>query len=383
MLSVAGHICVDITPRFDGALDGAVFVPGSLYRVGPAVITNGGVVANTGLAMHRFGNRIAAVAKVGPDELGNICRAYMHRFGLDGELVVADGLSTSYTIVVAPPGSDRLFLQYPGANDRFVAADVREELLARARLLHVGYPSLMEGLYRDAGRELYLLLSRAKERGAMTSLDMAFIDPRSEAAIQDWLAILRRLGPVLDIFLPSYDELFEMVDLPGFLGKRAESLSGGRGGEGVCREHVRTLARIAREAGIGVVGVKCGLDGIYLTTGDRVDPFGTEWRRRELWAESLDLGQAASTTGAGDCAYAGFLTAALRGMGPEDAVLAACVAGAQNVRAVDAYSGLGDWQEVLGMIEGPLPRHELSLGSGWRRGRRRGLWHGPDDGSIS
>ena len=67
-------------------------------------------VANTGLAMHRFDNRIAVVGKVGQDELGQICREYMKRHGLEGEIRIAEGLDTSYSVVVAPPGRDRFFL---------------------------------------------------------------------------------------------------------------------------------------------------------------------------------------------------------------------------------------------------------------------------------
>ena len=372
----AGHLCVDITPLFDRPVAG--FLPGSLHRVGPAVVANGGSVANTGIALHRFGNSVAAVAKVGPDEMGLICRQYMRRFGLDREIRVAEGLTTSYSVVVAPPGSDRFFLHHPGANEHFVAADVPDELMDRARLLHLGYPTLMESLYRDGGRETITLLSRARERGLITSLDMQLMDPASEAAAQDWPAILRRVAPVLDLFLPSFEEVYEMLDLRGFVAARERAAKRGEKlEEAVPVEKVRELAGELHAMGIGAVGVKCGLRGIYLATGDGIPGLSDAWRRRELWAAALAMPRVVSANGAGDCAIAGFLTAVLRGMGPEEALSAACVAGGQNVRAADTTSGLGDWAEVEAMMGPDHPRQRWHPGKGWRESDRPAVWRGP------
>ena len=56
---VAGHLCVDITPEFllkTPAKDvKEVLRPGTLLQVGPVTNSVGGVVANTGLALKKFG----------------------------------------------------------------------------------------------------------------------------------------------------------------------------------------------------------------------------------------------------------------------------------------------------------------------------------------
>ena len=375
---VAGHLCVDITPLFNRETPHLGFLPGSLHRVGPAVFANGGAVANTGLAMHHLGNRIAAVAKVGPDELGGICRHYMARFGLDREIKEHAGLTTSYSVVVAPPGSDRFFLHHPGANEHFTAADVDESLLDRARLLHLGYPTLMESLYRHTGEETHRLLARAKQHGVLTSLDMQLMDPASDAAKQDWAAILGRIAPVLDIFLPSLEELLEMLAFQDYLALLETCRSSGRKMEEIVPpERVRSLATGLLRMGVGMVGVKCGVRGIYLATaGSSV--LGKDWCNRELWAETLAIEEIVSANGAGDCAIAGFLTAALRGMNPENALNAACAAGAQNLRAADAHSGLGDWSEVMRMSSDHARRSNRP-GGDWTPGAAIGIWRGPED----
>ena len=50
---VAGHICLDITPEFTtgGKAVGDILRPGRLVSVGPATVSTGGAVSNTGLTL--------------------------------------------------------------------------------------------------------------------------------------------------------------------------------------------------------------------------------------------------------------------------------------------------------------------------------------------
>ena len=64
---VAGHVSLDVFPALYGPL---TIEPGRLVVVGPAVLSTGGVVANTGGALHRLGVRVGMVAKVGADVFG-------------------------------------------------------------------------------------------------------------------------------------------------------------------------------------------------------------------------------------------------------------------------------------------------------------------------
>ena len=69
---VAGHICVDIIPAWSqtDASFASIFQPGSLNQVGPALISTGGAVSNTGIALHRLGVPVRMMGKVGPDLFG-------------------------------------------------------------------------------------------------------------------------------------------------------------------------------------------------------------------------------------------------------------------------------------------------------------------------
>ena len=55
---VAGHICLDIIPRFTsdaGTQLTDYLAPGRLSEVGPAALSTGGAVSNTGLSLKQIG----------------------------------------------------------------------------------------------------------------------------------------------------------------------------------------------------------------------------------------------------------------------------------------------------------------------------------------
>ena len=65
---VAGHISVDITPVFQSSKKKSisqVLCPGKLIRTGEAVVYTGGVVSNTGLALHKMGANVRLAGKIG------------------------------------------------------------------------------------------------------------------------------------------------------------------------------------------------------------------------------------------------------------------------------------------------------------------------------
>src|SRR5690606_16738276 len=126
-------------------------------------------------------------------------------------MIVVPGEATSYTVVLSPPGQDRIFLHAPGANNTFSAEDVPYERVPAGGIFHFGYPPLMARMYEDGGEGLASIFHRVKEAGAVTSLDMAMPDPKSPSGRADWRAILPRVLPHVDIFLPSVEEMLLML----------------------------------------------------------------------------------------------------------------------------------------------------------------------------
>ncbi len=81
----------------------------------------------------------------------------------------------------------------------------------------------MERLFLDDGEELAAIFERARARGVTTSLDMSLPDPESPSGRVDWDAVLRRVLPNVDLFLPSIEEVLYFLERDAFLQKRAEA----------------------------------------------------------------------------------------------------------------------------------------------------------------
>jgi sugar/nucleoside kinase (ribokinase family) len=299
--------------------------------------------------------------------------------------LVAPGEYSSYTLIFSSPGIDRTFLHYPGPNDTFCAADVPDAGLADARVFHFGYPPLMRRFYLDDGQELEMLLRRARAHGLVTSLDVSRPDPTAEAGKIDWPALLARVLPQVDIFLPSVEEALLMADPARY----ADLEDSGDVSSQVDGDLLSGLAARLLDWGVAVAVLKLGSQGLYLrTTSDaarlrgvtgRLGLDARAWTNREVLAPAFRA-NLVGTTGAGDCAIAGFLTGLLQRQSPEDVLTGAVAVGACNVEAADAVSGVPAWQAVQRRIQAGWEQLPVTLklpGWGWDVGKR--LWIGPRD----
>ncbi|MCG3181538.1 MAG: 2-dehydro-3-deoxygluconokinase [Phycisphaerae bacterium] len=372
---VAGHICLDIIPALPaGAGLADMIVPGRLTAVGPAVTSTGGAVSNTGLALHRLGLPVRLMGKVGDDAIGRTILDLLARrdASLAGGMIVATGQASSYSIVLSPPGADRVFLHCPGANDTFSAHDINYAALAGVRLFHFGYPPIMRRMHADGGGSLASMFTRVRELGATTSLDMAAIDPHSSAALVDWPALLALVLPYVDLFLPSIDEMLVML---------------GRDGPPVTGRLLGGVAANLLAMGPAVVALKLGDQGLYLRTSSdprRIARAGLppSWAGRELLAPCFAV-EVAGTTGAGDCTIAGLLAAVVRGMDPGPALTFATAVGACCVEAPDATSGVPTSDRVAARIAAGWPRQPVTLDlAGWEGEDESGLRTGPGDSTA-
>ena len=176
---VSGHICLDVFPDMGHLPDGqfeSLFRPGHLISVGQAGFSTGGPVSNVGLALHHLGIPTKLNAMVGDDPYGRIVLEIIGSKGknlLKGLRVDPDE-PTSYSIIISPPGVDRIFLHCPGVNNTFSAKDIDQDLIAQADLFHFGYPPIMRQIFKHNGAELVTIFQQAKDNGITTSLDMAF-----------------------------------------------------------------------------------------------------------------------------------------------------------------------------------------------------------------
>lgn len=360
---VAGHICLDITPVFpDGTAERVeqILSPGKLIQVGNADVHTGGAVANTGLAMKLLGNDVALMGKIGTDVFGSLVQNVLDEYGAGEGMICDEALSTSYSVVLAMPGIDRIFLQHPGANDTFVAEDMDFQRIREAALFHFGYPTLMRAMYESDGARLVQLMQRVQAAGAATSLDLSAVDPRSEAGKADWDEILKRTLPYVDFFVPSIEEVCFMIDR-----ERFEQLQIRSGGGDIAdildiEKDVKPLAEKCMAYGCKVLLLKCDAKGMYLQTADakrlgeisgRVELDVSAWAGQAMFECSYVPERILSGNGAGDTSIAAFLTAMLEGENPQMCMHLAAATGACCVAAYDALSGLKPLNELRQKIE--------------------------------
>jgi sugar/nucleoside kinase (ribokinase family) len=354
---VAGYVCIDMTPRFREAHAGAgfsdIFKPGALIEAGALEISLGGAVSNTGIAMKKFGRNVLLGGLVGTDPLGQMAASLFDAHGLSEGIHRCDLAGTAYSIVLCPPGADRMFLENPGCNAVFASEHVDCDAVGKARLFHFGYPPLMENIYKNDGAELETIFRKAKEAGAVTSLDMTLPDPDSEAGHLDWNAILSKVLPHVDIFVPSIEEVLYMTDRDRHRTIRAET-EGGDFVDGVPEKLFGETAERVLDMGVSMILLKAGHRGLYLRTGDAAS-LGVDtgaWSNKEIRfpAYEADPGKMINACAAGDCAVAGFLTGMLTGEDAETSAKLSAMAGRDNLYGVDGVFGLRDWEAMRGDV---------------------------------
>lgn len=365
---VAGHICIDITPIFPDKkathLDD-ILSPGKLVQTGAADVHTGGAVANTGLALKLLGADVSLMGKIGCDAFGDMICGILKKYGADEHMIRSPQESTSYSVVLAVPGIDRIFLHNPGANNTFRSVDIPSESLSDTALFHFGYPPLMRAMYENNAQELIRLMRCVKEAGVATSLDMAAIDPDTEAGKLDWNEILKQVLPYVDFFVPSVEELCFMLDKERFA--QWQKRAAGKDITEVLdiENDVKPLADICMSYGVKVLLIKCGAPGIFYKTANkqslsqisrRIDLDTLSWADKEGFEASYKPDCILSGTGAGDTSIAAFLASVLNGESLETAMQLATATGACCVTSYDSLSSLK-----------PLNELKEKINSGWKK----------------
>jgi sugar/nucleoside kinase (ribokinase family) len=365
---VAGHLCLDLTP----ALGEGWPLPGTLAPAGPLRVSVGGAIPNVGRALKRLGATVRLAGCAGDDWLGEMLIEKLREFADSLSIRRLSGVSTGYSIVIAPHGEDRAFLHCTGANAAFVAEHVADQDLAGGEWMHFGYPPVMPAITAHQGQELAKLLERARRAGLRTSLDLCSLD--EESSRLDWQRILSNCAASVTVFAPSSPELRAALRKPA---PHAGDLS-----------DLPELGRALLQIGFTVVAIKAGSRGLYLATtddADRLRRWGLDarWCGREMLAPCFEV-QVVNTSGAGDCSIAGLIVAMAAGDGPEGALTLAAAAGAASAEAADASSGVPSREELEARIRHGWSRLQNGpIAAGWRYEEAPGVWRSGRDAAAA
>lgn len=282
------------------------------------VIGSSAVIMACGAA--RLGLRVAMLGVVGDDALGRFMLAEMAAHGLDLGAVRTDPQTPTGASVILSGGDDRAILTAPGTIPRLRVDGVPDDLLRRARHVHIGSVFLLD----DARADLPTLLRRAHALGSTTSVDPNW-DPR-----ETWDGGVAAILAETDVFLPNLAEATRIAAAAGLTAS-------GDGPE--------ATAQALLGLGPRVVAMKLGADG-----GLAVDANGRSVHAGPLPVTPID------TTGAGDSFDAGFVMAWVQGRSLEAATALAVACGALSTSAVGGTAGQPDLAAAERAAGGALVR---------------------------
>lgn len=286
--------------------------------------------------------------------MGKLIHQKLREFEIAEGVKMVSGAATAFGIVIAPPGIDRIFLESPGCNEIFGLDFVDFDAISKSRVMHFGYPPLLQEFFKNSGRQLLDLFRRVNEMQVITSLDLSLPDPDGNSGKCDWPGILKAVLPFTDIFAPSVEELLFTIMRPEY--DRALSAAKDKDIiDFIPMETVRKVGQMIIALGAKILLVKMAHRGIYMITGDisRINNKGlkldeSEWNHTELYCKAypVDQDRYKNASGAGDTAVAGFLSAIIDGNSPEMSLKYTALAGRNNLYSNDIYRETDDWAQM-------------------------------------
>jgi sugar/nucleoside kinase (ribokinase family) len=272
-------------------------------------LTVAGTAGGVAVDLARLGVDVAAVGMLGADEAGDFIVRVATAEGVEtSRLRRTTAHQTSMSMLLIDSRGERIPVHVVGTN----ALVEPEQIVADAdtKVFHLGGLDVMPRLWESAST----LLSRARDTGAVTTLDLLGSAVRRHAI--DWDAVL----PEADWFVPNEHQL---TDLSGTTDRHAAV--------------EWALARGAKR-----VALTLGGDGCLLALPGQPP--------QTIPARTVDV---VDTTGCGDAFAAGLITAIVRGHDDRTAVEWGLVAGALNARDLGSDAGAASLDELHNAIINP------------------------------
>lgn len=256
-----GEILIDFTPC--GKSDAGQ----QLFEQNP-----GGAPANVLAALSKFGRKTAFIGKVGADMHGAFLRDVLKagNISIEGLVEGADAFTTLAFVALSDVGERSFsFARKPGADTCLRKEEVKEELISRSRVFHIGSLSLTTEPVRGT---TFYALEAAKKADCIVSYDPNYRAPLWESRA-DAIYRMRSVLPYVDVMKISEEETELLTDIT----------------------NPEEAAKKLIEQGVALVAVTLGDKGALVCNHE-----GTKYVPGYK-AQMVD------TTGAGDSFWGGFL----------------------------------------------------------------------------
>lgn len=177
----------------------AVLPPeGALQMLEQMPVRAGGCAANVAIDLAKQGITVDVAGCVGNDSAaGVLFKAFDdHDVGFS-RVVRVDNFPTSKTVILLIKGEDRRYLHIAGANTAFSVNHIRRQWLSSTKVFYLGGLFALPGLDPQS---LTSLLTYCREAKVTTVIDV--VAPNDHLGMKE----LKRLLPLIDIFVPNEDE---------------------------------------------------------------------------------------------------------------------------------------------------------------------------------
>jgi len=273
---------------------------------GSPIVVPGGSACNTVIGIGKLGGNARFIGKCGQDAMGDLFHKDLRSSNVDPHLM-ASSSPTGRVLSIVTPDAQRSMFTYLGAAAETTPGEIAGCSFLDAAVVHIeGYLLFNNDLIISA-------LNRAKEDGAMISLDLA-----SYTVVESWRELLGTLvDEYVDIVIANEDE--------------AASFTG-------CQDEQDAIEVLAEKAEIAVL--KIGERGSYIAKGGHIEKIDAAGGR-----------PAVDTTGAGDLWASGFLYGLTRGYPVEKCGRLASACGYEVCQVLGAAVSDEGWARIKKIVE--------------------------------
>lgn len=266
--------------------------------------TVAGTAGGTSIDLARLGADVTVVGARGNDLLGDLMEESLKREGVKPLLARKAGVQTSATILPIHPDGSRPAWHVPAANRELGPADVPDEALTGADIVHYAGFTALPGLDGEPAAEL---LRTARQNGAFVTADCLGIKRA------DTDPLLAAMLPEVDLFMPNRAEALALTN----------------------QTDVFEAARRLREFGAKAVIVTCDADGCVIADSDGE-------RSKPAYETPV-----VDSTGCGDAFSAGVMVSLQAGKTLDDAVAFGLASAALILGQLGSVDGLRSYEETL------------------------------------
>jgi fructokinase len=277
----------------------------------------GGSPANIAVNIAKLGGTSAVISKTGIGNFGQFLKAELQRAGVTTDYLVMDHLVHTTVIFISRTEGTPEFEAFRAGDYKLQPAEVSEEAVQRAKVIHASTFALSREPCRSAVEKAFQL---GEEHGKIISLDPNY-SRRIWPNYREARDVLERMLGYATITKPSLD------DAGRILGSGQEP---------------EAVVEWFHEMGPPIVVLTMGGDGLLLSE---------EGEMTYVPARSVEVVDA---TGAGDSFWAGFLAALLDGHSLERCVLFAREIVERKLTTVGPLSDTIDREEIYATLMGDV-----------------------------